>query len=347
MSVKPTELRFYGSANMSDGDGTTQGGAVSFSTKIAFADVSPSGTMDYVSSSASDTAVVLTVTGRDSTGVLQVEAKTLNGTSLVSGSQNFERLGKVVASGTAALGDVAAISHTAVVFARTMQAGAANATGVTPAIAKLQSGDGASVAAGQIVRLTSGTGAGQIRQIMTVNPGGLGADFISVDRDWGTLPDATSVYAVSQGFYLEVSPNAITQVRRLFPSAAADIPGGSTKIYYEKIFAVNNDTATAVQSAAIIKQTDPAAGTIDIALTTALNDTGSVANRQTAPASGVGSYTSGSAPQSLTVPGAGNLPSGAAPNSAGAQGVWVRMTLTAGLAPGKGAFTLRASGATT
>ena len=347
MSVNSSELRFYGSANMSDGDGTTQGGAVSFSTKVSFADITPNGTMDYVSSSASDTTVTLAVTGRDTTGVLQTETKTLSGTTPVAGSQTFERLEKAVAGGTSAVGDVAALSHTAVVSAHTMQVGAANASGTTPPLAKLQSGDGASVAAGQIIRITGGTGAGQLRQIMAVNPGGAGADVVSVDRNWGTLPDATSTYGVYQGFYLELAPSQITQVRRLFPSAQADVGGGSTRTFYEKIFAVNVDTATALTGAAILKQTDPASGTIDFALTTALNDSGSVANRQTAPASGIGSFSSGSAPQSISVPGSGNLPSGATPNSAGAQGVWVRMTLTAGLAPAKGSWSMRATGSST
>ena len=41
-------------------------------------------------------------------------------------------------------------------------------------------------------------------------------------------------------------------------------------------------------------------------------------------------------PALISVPGAGNLPSGAAPNIAGAQGVWLRLTLPAGTAAYKG-----------
>ena len=111
MSVKPTEMRFYGSANMSDGDGTTQGGAVNFAIGISFADISPNGMVDYVSSSASDTAVTLATTGRDATGVIQTETKTLTGTTPVTGSQTFARLLKAVAGGTTAVGDIAVISH--------------------------------------------------------------------------------------------------------------------------------------------------------------------------------------------------------------------------------------------
>jgi hypothetical protein len=78
-----------------------------------------------------------------------------------------------------------------------------------------------------------------------------------------------------------------------------------------------------------------------------LNDTGTVTNRQTAPATGITAFTTGSAPQTIAVPGAQNLPSGAAPNAAGAQGVWLNLLLTAGLAAAQTSFTMRATGTTT
>jgi hypothetical protein len=52
-------------------------------------------------------------------------------------------------------------------------------------------------------------------------------------------------------------------------------------------------------------------------------------------------------PALVSVPGAGNLPPGAAPNSAGAQGVWLRLTLNPGTAAYKGSADLRAQGTTT
>jgi hypothetical protein len=76
-----------------------------------------------------------------------------------------------------------------------------------------------------------------------------------------------------------------------------------------------------------------------------LNDSNTSTNRQTAPASGAGSFTA--QPAFVSVPGAGNLTSGAAPNSAGAQGVWLRLTLPAGTAPYKGSADLRTQGNTT
>jgi len=350
MSVKSwSDVKFYGSANMPDVDGSTTGGAVSFAKKIDFSDPTSAGTMDYVSSSASDTAAVITISGRDSTGVIVTEAKTLNGTTVVTGSQSFERLLKGVASGTTAVGDIAAISHTKVISAHTCQTGSANGTGTTPPVIKLQSGDKASVAVGQIVRITNNTPSGvnfQLREIVSVDSS-LGTDIVALNRDFGTVPDNTTTYDVHQGMLFDLSPNQITEVRRPFYNAASDVPGGSTRLYYEKIFAVNNNTATALTVAAILKQADPSSGTLDFALTNSLNDSGTVANRQTAPASGITSFSSGTAPQTINVPSPQNLPSGAAPNSAGAQGIWLRLTLTAGLAPAKTSETMRATGQTT
>lgn len=344
-SVNPSNLRFYGSANMPDVDGATTGGAVDFTTKIFFDDITPNGLMDYVSSSASDTAATITITGRDATGVIVTETKTLTGTTPVNGSQTFERLLKGAAGGTTAVGDIAAISHTPLISAHTAQAGSANSTGTTPALMKLQAGDGATAVPGTIIRTASGTGPNQIRQV--IDNTSYGTDIVAVSRDWGTVPDATTTYNVHHGFLFDLSPNQITKIRRPFYNAAADVAGGSNRTYYEKVFAVNDNTGTALTQAAISKQADPSGGTLQLALTTALNDTGTVVNRQTAPGTGIGSFTTGAAPQSLNVPGAQNLPSGAAPNSGGAQGIWLSLLLTAGLAPAKTSFKLRSAGQTT
>ena len=344
MSVLKRDLRFYGSANMPDGDGATTGGAVNFAKKVTFVDITPTGTMDYVSSSASDTAVVITVSGRDSTGVIQTEAKTLTGTTVVAGSQSFERLLKALASGTTAVGDIAAISHTAILSSRTAQAGA-NAAGVTDASITLQSGDGASVAAGDVIRILNNTPSGvnfQLREIIA-----LSGDIAYVNRDWGTVPTSATTYSVFQGMLFNLSPNQITEVRRLFYNAASDVSGGSTRNYYDKIFAVDDNTTVALTVAQILKQVDPSAGIANFALTNALNDSATVANRQTAPVSGITAFSSGTAPQTINVPSPQNLPSGAAPNAIGAQGVWMQLQLAAGTAPTKTSETMRISGQTT
>jgi hypothetical protein len=141
----------------------------------------------------------------------------------------------------------------------------------------------------------------------------------------------------------------VTAIIRAFSTAAADVPSGSTRTFYEKVFLVNNNTATALTGAQIEVASEtpalPTGAALDLALTTALNDTNTSTNRQTAPASGAGSFVV--QPAFVSVPGAGNLPPGAAPNSAGAQGVWLRLTLNPGTAAYKGSADLRAQGTTT
>jgi hypothetical protein len=343
MSVLPSDLVFYGSANMPDVDSATTGGALNTAILINFNDITPNGLMDYVSSSASDTAAVITLSGRDASGVIQSEAKTLTGTTAVAGTQTFERLMKGIASGTTAVGDVAAISHTAVVTG-TAQAGAA-ATSTASATITLQSGQGASCAIGMIVRISNNSPAGvnfQLRRIVAI-----ATDVISVNRDWGTVPTSATTYTVNHGMLFDILPNQVTQNRRPFYNVASDVTGGSNRTYYEKIFAVDTNTTTALTVASIIKQADPSSGTLQFALTNVLNDTGTITNRQTLPSTGITAFSSGSAPQTINVPSPQNLPSGAAPNAAGAQGVWLSLLLTAGLAAAKTSFTLRITGTTT
>lgn len=348
MSVLNSDIVFYGSANMPSVDGSTAGGAVDFTKRVSFTSLPSASTVDYVSSSASDTAATLAVTGRDSTGVLKTETKTLTGVTPVAGSQSFERLLQAVAGGTGAVGDIAAISHTAVVTG-TAQAGAAQSASAGATIT-LQSGQGASCAIGQVIRITNNLPVGvnnQLRYIVAIS-----GDVVTVNRDWGTVPTSSTTYGVYNGFLLEILPNPVTSVLSVFQQESADAAGGSTRTFYTKLFVVNNNTTTAQTLASIIKQADPSglysgSGALDFALCSALNDTGTVTNRQTAPVSGITSFSSGAAPQTINVPSPQNLPSGVAPNAAGAQGVWLKLTLPAGIAAAKGSVTMRESGTTT
>jgi hypothetical protein len=367
MSVLPSDIIVYGSANMPEADGVTNGGAVDLTRRVAFYDIAPAGNVDVISSSASDMAAKIGYYGRDLTGVVQSQTLTLNGQTWVTGSQTLERLLYAAVSGatangpvgnpggTAAVGDVALAAHNCVLpsgsvttdaSTRTAQAGSANHSGMTPALFKLQSGDSSSVAVGQIIWTKSGTGSNQLRQI--IGTSGYGTDLVAVSRDWSTIPDNTTTYKILQGMLFEVSPNPVTAVIRMFSNTAADAATGVQRTYYEKVFVVNNNTGTALTGA----QVEVASGTpsfpsgalLDIALTTALNDTASAFNRQTAPSSGVGSFIS--QPAFVNVSGAGNLPSGSAPNAAGAQGMWLRLTLPAGASSYKGSADLRTQGTT-
>jgi hypothetical protein len=364
MSVYPVEVILYGSANMPEADSVTVGGAVDLTRRISFCDLTASSLLDFVSSSASDTATKIQVSGLDAAGIQQTPAAaTLNGQTKVAGSQTFGRLlyGAISGAtangplanpgGTAAVGDVAAMAHTLTITAHTCQTGSANHTGVTPPLIKLQSGDGASVTLGMIIRTTGGTGANQIRMACSTSgtgSGQYGTDIIAVNRDWTTIPDNTTTYEVAPGFLFEILPNPVTSVVRPFSGVSADIIGGSTHTYYEKAFVLNTDGSTATTAATLIKQTDPgglyatSSVELDIAPCTALNDTNTTTNRQTAPASGVGSYSAGAAPQTVTLPAQSS-----ASNAAGqAQGFWMRLAIAAGTAPQNTNFDLRPSAQT-
>ena len=363
MSVYPTEWICYGSVNMPEADAVTVGGAVDLTRQIFFSDMVANGLLNFVSSSALDTATRIVVAGRDVAGVIQTPAfVTLTGTTKVAGAQTFNRLLYGATSGasatgplanpagTAAVGDVAAMANTQTLSARTAQAGSAQATGVTPALFKLQAGDGASVTLGMIIRTTGGTGPNQLRRVMAtsgVSAGQYGTDIVAVNRAWTILPDATTTYEVATGMLFEILPNPVTSVVRAFATAASDIVGGATRNYFEKCFFLNTDGTTAVTSATLIKQIDPAglyaaSGAFNIAPCTALNDTNTITNRQTTPVTGVGAFSSGAAPQTVTL-----AAQTAASNAAAqAQGFWMQLQLAAGAAPVNTTFDLRPSGQT-
>lgn len=361
MSVFPSDIVTYGSANMPEADSATVGGAIDTTKAVAWYDLSANDTVDAVSSSASDTATKIQVMGRDATGVVVTStAATLNGQTVITNVGSAGTLERILAAvttggaiaglsnpgGTTAVGDIALYRHTAVLSGRTAQTGAANSTGITPAIFKMQSGDGASASAGMIIRIKSNTGVNQLRQVIATS--GYGTDVVALNRDWTVIPDNTSTYDLYQGMLFALSPNLIKAITRAFATAAADTPTGASRTFYEKVFVVNNNTATALTSVQIEIASDtpslPGSATLDIALCTALNDTATATNRQTAP-SGTGSFTV--QPAFVSVPAPGNLPSGGAPNAAGAEGVWLRLTLPAGTAPYKGSADVRTTGNTT
>lgn len=392
------------------------GGGIDFTSKVDFTDIVSGHTVDVVSSLATDAFAITVVTGRDTAGVLHNETQTLNGTTLVTGSQVWDRLEQVtfgasttinVAAaaastvinvaghatlpaagscniklggemmtvtgglGTNALtvsrgqggttatihnsgdnvylmakGDVAVVDHTKIITNHTAQSAGA-ASGTQPAYLRLQSGDAASVSIGQIVRTQGGTGPNQIKVIVSTSvlSGGIAlSDAVAVDSAWGTLPDNTTTYDVWNGMKIDSGPNPIATCRRFLWNAAADVPGGSSRSFYQKLFAVNNNTSTTGTSGQLEVVSDtpalPGTSALDMAMATSQNDTVSWANRQTAPASGYGSFVT--QPVYIPVASPGNLPSGAAPNAAGAQGLALRLTLSAGSDPYKGTALVRA-----
>jgi hypothetical protein len=394
------------------------GGPVDITAKVDFSDIVSGDTADYLSTSASDNLMIIALKGRDASGIIQTETKTLNGTTIVNGSQVWDRLlsaglgagttltnaGGIAAGATSMtvagnsnypssgnfnimmakeimtvtagqgtntwtitrgvggttatahnqgdnvylmpFGDIGVVDHTKVITSHTMQAGAANASGVTPPIANLQSGDGSTIAIGQIIVITSGTGAGQMRRITALRTD-IGTNYVAVSRNWGSIPDNTSVYQVYNGMMFDLSPNPIAKVRRFLWNAASDVPGGSQRTFYEKVFAVNNDTTVALTSATVQVASDspslPSGALLDLATATAQNDSVTWANRQTLPGSGYGAFVTQPAATSYGA-NSGALAGGATPNISGSQGIALRLTLPASTTSYKGAADLRTQG---
>jgi hypothetical protein len=373
LSVLISDVLVYGCALMPEADGVAVGGAVDTTKRVDFSDLPLAGTLDVVSTSPTDTATQCKYTVRDPTGALQTQTLTVNGTTPVIGSQSSERILYALLSGagangpttppagTVAIGDVALAAHSCAIptgsvmsDATTHQcqaAGSANHVGTTPALVHLAAGDGTPgpIAVGQIIWTRGGTGPNQLRRIIAI--AGYGTDIVAVSRDWSVIPDNSTTYKILNGVMFDISPNPVTTITRLFVNAASNPPLGGTITYYEKVFDVNNNVATSFTSAQLqVASEAPTlpispAITLDMALTNGLNDTGTVANRQTAPVTGVGAFVP--QPSAINIPAPGNLPAGVAPNAAGAQGVWLRLTLAAGAAAYKGTADIRTGGITT
>lgn len=94
MSIVATDLICYGSASRTTSDSGTVGGAIDPLYRPVFTQMTSNHALEAVSSSASDTTQVLTITGRDAAGVLQTSTVTLNGTTAaqLSPATVFQRI---------------------------------------------------------------------------------------------------------------------------------------------------------------------------------------------------------------------------------------------------------------
>jgi len=125
----------------------------------------------------------------------------------------------------------------------------------------------------------------------------------------------------------------ILSIRRLFYGAAADASGGSSRDFYEKVFAKNIHGTLSLLSAQVQENADPSA-LITFNIDNSVNASTSVASRlNTAPSSQVGSFDGSAKNVPTTDLAAGD-----------AQGIWVKMTLPAGQAPTKSTYVIRVTG---
>ena len=128
----------------------------------------------------------------------------------------------------------------------------------------------------------------------------------------------------------------VTQVRRLFYSALAEEVGGAERNYYEKIFVKNTHGSLTLTSSVVTEDADPSTvSSFDTVTILDGNDDNGANNRQVAP----GGYVFDSAAKDVA--NSGNLTFGSA------QGIWMELTLAAGLAPAKTSVTMKVTGNTT
>lgn len=374
MSVLISDIRYYGSTDMPEADSATVGGAINFNLRPEFdaSQLSPSMTFSAVSSSSSDTATKIIFVGLDSTGVSHTETLSLNGTTKVSSTNSYERLLSALASGapsvfalttpggTQAVGDIALLGNTAVETGTAQ--GAANATSSTPAYLWLASGQGATAKPGMVIQITNNTPSGaeyQLRRILVVNPNGLGADYVAVDRNWTTTPTSSTTYGIYYGMHFELAGSnggvaltgtstQVLGITQIFANTVAQASGGSNTTYYEKIFVCNNNQSTSLTSVSLDATTFspslPSGATFSMGLSASLDDTTTSTNRQTAPAS----ITFTAQPGSINVPSPGNLPASTGAGSAtSVQAIWFSLLLDAGTAAYETIVTLQTQGTTT
>jgi hypothetical protein len=318
------DVKLYGSAVMPDSDTETAiGGAIALTRRVEFAPLAVTGAVQAVSSDAGDTTQTVTVHYLDAARVAQSEMQTLDGVMPVAFTASMSALLKALKSVTTA-GDVA-VEATMVERAGTAQAGS------TADALKLDAGaadaDGAYVP--MVLRLTAGTGAGQIR--MVVEYAGA-TKLATVDRAFSPVPDATTQFRLSRGMVFEKLPNEVLEVRAPFYNAGADAAGGATRRFYDKVFARNEGTAGI--SGAQVREVLDVTGKIAFGLEAALGGSGTngVGNtRRVAPAGVTFASTS------VAVVG-GSLAPGTH------QGVWLELTLGAGELEQQAAYHLRVEG---
>src|ERR1700733_3992939 len=127
------------------------GGAINFARKVFFQDVTSPVVPSVVSSNASDTGGVggakVTVYSLSTASVLQSETIAPNGTTVAAGTLTASRLMKALTITAAPFGDLAVLGNQ-LISAHTMQA-------ASTTTATLQSGDGATVSIGTIIRITN------------------------------------------------------------------------------------------------------------------------------------------------------------------------------------------------
>lgn len=241
MSVNLRDLRAYGSLVMPEDNTTINvGGGIDFTTSVDFSNISTTDNVQLVSDNVSDT-VLVTVYGRVAGGYLTSLSSPLNGiTPVILNNTTFERLMKAVKSGST-FGNVAVEQVTPVITGNVPVSSTQGDQIQLP----VNASNSDSIYVTGILRVTAGTGIGQIGKIIAYEGS---AQLATIDRVFTTLLDTTSVIRISNGMFLQKTPREVLTVRRLFYNTTADVPGGSIRNYYEKFFYMNENSLSLIDS---------------------------------------------------------------------------------------------------
>lgn len=101
MSIVAADLVLYNAASMPVADAGTSGGAIDPLRRPDFTQMTVTETVRIVSAQAGDTTQTVTITGRKADGSLASETLSLNGTTVVTSVNTYERLLKAEMSATA------------------------------------------------------------------------------------------------------------------------------------------------------------------------------------------------------------------------------------------------------
>lgn len=316
--IEVFELCAYGSLQRPTTDASLTGGGIDVGTRVEFADLDVNDFVQVVGESLTDVTQVR-VTGRLASGMIESETLTTSGRTPVQSVNVYERLMKIEKLDTAPL-PIAVERKTAALT------GAATGGGVSEITLPVSASSADGAYAGMLIRLTSGTGAGQIARILSY----IGSTrTASIDARWSTPPTNATGFRISSGALLR---SVVTRVVRPFWNVIADLRGGVERRFYEKIF-LRNVSDENLDDSFVAESYNPL-GVIHFSLDAALDDTSSSANRRTAPSGLVFNRIPKQVPGLRITP-------------LSAIGVWLEFRLPAGQPPVKTSYGISLAGTTT
>lgn len=335
MAVQDKDIILLAPAVAPEDDTTTAvGGAVATNqgytggfAKIEWEDLAATEQVKIVSENAGDTMNV-TITYRTAGGAIDSEVLALNGITVATTTASMERLMKAELSADPA-------GHICLFGTTITHSGTADAGGADYIDLQATASDTDDAYNFHVIRLTGGTGSGQVREIVDYD-GTLERAYV---RDWGTNPDATTTYEIYAGMVFEEDVK-VGICRRLFYDAAADAPGGSERTFKEKFFIKNIHATKDLTNAKMAEGTGGAVDDITFDIEETEDGTDATGANTRLDWTG-GSYTFDSSQKSLGDSGDGILQAG------NANGVWMELTLAAGAAAAKSFYPVSITGQST